>query len=380
MLDVSSDTVKKRNQVSMPRIVPHVRRIYIFALLFTVLFAPFTTAEQTDTTRSESASHSRAAAAVLLGFYNQDSGLFNTTGWWNSANAVTALADESRVTGDPAPRAVFPEVFANAPKKYPGFLNNFYDDEGWWALAWIDVYELDPHASGASRYLQTASAIFNDMTGGWDETCGGGIWWSKDRKYKNAIANELFLSVAARLALQARGKQKKLLLDWADREWRWFSQTGMINSDNLINDGLDKACKNNGKTTWTYNQGVILGGLAALSKNQKHAGLIPIAHRIAVAAIGHLTDSKGILHDSCEPDCGGDGVSFKGIFNRNLAQLEAVDADPVFLHFLETNAQSLWDNARTPDNRFSVVWSGPPSAGNAAAQASALDAFNAAVR
>src|ERR1700733_14232089 len=122
--------MKKRNQVSMPRIVPHVRRIYIFALFFSVLFSPFTMAQQTDTTRSESASHSRAAAAVLLRFYNQDSGLFNTAGWWNSANAVTALADESRVSGDAAPRAVFPEVFANAPRKYPGFLNNFYDDEG----------------------------------------------------------------------------------------------------------------------------------------------------------------------------------------------------------------------------------------------------------
>ena len=70
-----------------------------------------------------------------------------------------------------------------------------------------------------------------------DGTCGGGIWWSKDRKYKNAIANELFLSVAAKLALHTFGKQRKLYLTWADREWRWFLYSGMMNAGNLVNDG-----------------------------------------------------------------------------------------------------------------------------------------------
>ena len=275
---------------------------------------------------------------------------------------------------------IFPEILTNAPKKYPHFLNDYYDDEGWWALAWIDVYELSPNTASAQRYLQTASSIFQDMTGGWDTTCGGGIWWSKDRKYKNAIANELFLSVAAKLALHAKGSEKKELLKWANREWGWFSQTGMINAQNLINDGLDEHCKNNGKATWSYNQGVILGGLAALHKSERRDDLIPVGEEIASAAISRLTDARGILHDPCEPNCGEDGVSFKGIFNRNLGQLEEVHDDPAFVNFLRKNAESLWLNARTPDDRFSTVWSGPPDAGNAGAQASALDALNAVLQ
>lgn len=328
--------------------------------------------------RAEALDRARAAAAALLPLYNRETGLFNTTGWWNSANAITALADESGVAKDLPVRWIFADVLKRAPHRFPGFRNDFYDDEGWWALAWMAVYDLDPHTPEAAQYLSVSEAIFDDMTGGWDDTCGGGIWWKKDRHYKNAIANELFLSVAANLALRTHGQQSTRYLDWADREWRWFSGSGMINADNLVNDGLDSSCHNNHRTTWTYNQGVVLGGLVALSQAGKQPGLLPSANRIAAAALAHLTDPQGVLHDPCEPDCGEDGVQFKGVFTRNLAQLQAASGDDAFVRFLETNAESLWSNARTPANRFSTVWSGPPFAGNAGAQTSALDALVAA--
>lgn len=35
-------------------------------------------------------------------------------------------------------------------------------------------------------------------------------------------------------------------LDWANKEWAWFNSSGLINSQNLINDGLLSTCKNNG--------------------------------------------------------------------------------------------------------------------------------------
>lgn len=321
----------------------------------------------------------RAAAAALIPLYNKNTGLFNTTGWWNSANAITALADESRIANDLSARWLFAETLTHAPHRFPGFRNDFYDDEGWWALAWIAVYDLAPHTPQAGQYLRVSEAIFDDMAGGWDDTCGGGIWWKKDRHYKNAIANELFLSVAASLALRTHGEQRAHYVDWAGREWRWFARSGLINTENLINDGLDDSCRNNGRTTWTYNQGVVLGGLVALSQVSGQRGLLTTANQIAVAATAHLTDVEGVLHDPCEPDCGEDGVQFKGIFTRNLAQLQALDGNVAFERFLQTNAESVWSNARTPADRFNTVWSGPPVAGNAAAQTSALDALVAAV-
>jgi hypothetical protein len=58
---------------------------------------------------------------------------------------------------------------------YTGFINGYYDDEGWWALTWIDAYDL----TGDEDYLATAQAIFRDMTGAWDDLWGGGIYWGK---------------------------------------------------------------------------------------------------------------------------------------------------------------------------------------------------------
>src|SRR5581483_9133810 len=98
------------------------------------------------------------------------------------------------------------------------FLNDYYDDEGWWALTWIRAYDL----TGDARYLDAAKFLFKDMAAGWDDHCGGGIWWNKERRYKNAIANELFLLAAARLHQRTpddRGPGS--YLDWARREWRW---------------------------------------------------------------------------------------------------------------------------------------------------------------
>src|SRR5262249_12519143 len=43
-----------------------------------------------------------AVAAALHGYYDQNTGLFPSTGWWNSANAITALVDYMRASGSKA--------------------------------------------------------------------------------------------------------------------------------------------------------------------------------------------------------------------------------------------------------------------------------------
>ena len=324
-----------------------------------------------------------AGVATLQTWYVPSTGLYKTNAWWNYANNITVLAEFSKASGS---RAYFPAMqntYAEAQKLYPGFINHFYDDEGWWALAWIDAFD----ATGNHQYLTMAQAIFKDMAGGWDSaTCGGGIWWNKDAKYKNAIANELFLSVAARLANHAANPSRKAeYVGWAQKEWDWFARSGMINGQHLVNDGLNSSnpahCVNNGQAVWTYNQGVILNGLVELNRAGRADATLPAtAQEIADAAFQHLTDAKGILHDQGEAKAGpgGGGVQFKGIFMRNLLSLQKAAPNPQYARFFTINADSVWTNARGGDYQLGQVWSGPFGGATAGSQSSALDALLAA--
>ncbi|KAG9383614.1 Glycosyl hydrolase [Pyrenophora tritici-repentis] len=111
---------------------------------------------------------------------------------------------------------------------------------------WLGIASYD--LTNDVKYLNTAKDLFQDMTGGWNTPCKGGIWWSKDRDAIASISNELFLSVAAHLANRHHGKEKDDYANWAQMEWDWFKASGVIGSNNLVNDGIDPAtCKNDGK-------------------------------------------------------------------------------------------------------------------------------------
>lgn len=316
---------------------------------------------------------SLTSAEVLQCWYN-DKGLWDTTGWWNAANCLEAIASVIELTDGQQYLGVLEKTFAR--NRRDDFLNEFYDDEGWWALAWIRAFDL----TGETKYLAMAKTIFADMKGGWDDHCGGGIWWKKDRRYKNAIANELFLLTAIRLHQRTPGDAGAgSYLDWAQRTWAWFQQSGMINSDSMVNDGLNERCENNRHPTWTYNQGVILGGLVELYRSTGDTNLLQQARTLADASTRTLVNSRGILREPNEPRGlrGADGPQFKGIYIRHLAELAELTGDAGYREFLERNARSVWQNNRDATNRFGGRWSGPVDTVDAARHSSAMRVITA---
>lgn len=95
-------------------------------------------------------------------WYDSATGRFQGL-WWNSANAITTIAGLVALDTDAfmsSANYFWRNTLVAAPASNGGsFANDFYDDEGWWALAWLRVYDVTQN----STYLDTAKDIFADM-------------------------------------------------------------------------------------------------------------------------------------------------------------------------------------------------------------------------
>lgn len=351
-------------------------------------------------------------------YYDAGTGIWDKA-WWNSANVLTTLADFTTLRLDEANqlniggimRTTYNQaqlttvktsksvnkgmVISNycfdgdskcttkrsflGKRGFAGFKNEFIDDSLWWQLAWIRCYD----AAGDQEFLDTAVDIFNYVQRvGTNTNCGGGVYWNLDRKYVNAISNELYLAAAASLARRIPGNST--YLDIAKSQWDWLNKSGMKNAQGLFNDGLNGECKNNNLQTWTYNQGVILGALTELALATGDGSYIQEAVKIAKAAIKKLANSDGILVevDKCElrdGHCGADGSQFKGVFVRNLRYLHQVAPEEEFKKFILRNADSIWKNDRNSQNQLGVAWTGPYIPTRGTAHSSAMDVLVAAI-
>lgn len=102
---------------------------------------------------------------------------------------------------------------------YPGDRGQtqvWFDDDGWWGLAFLDAYR----ATGTARYLRDAQRAFAFIAAaGWDQA-GGGLWWNTSHPY---IAGEPLAagSLLGALLFKLTGKpfyrdQVAKFLGWAE--------------------------------------------------------------------------------------------------------------------------------------------------------------------
>lgn len=122
------------------------------------------------------AQNARTGIEELQKSYDPSNGLYGNL-WWNSANIVTMLADFQEYFPafvNDITSTVFNTTLTMAPRSNNnnGFLNAYYDDELWWALAWIKVYDVTHDV----KYLDTASSIFEDAKASWGTSPCGGLW------------------------------------------------------------------------------------------------------------------------------------------------------------------------------------------------------------
>ncbi len=290
-----------------------------------------------------------------LGQMRDSSGVWiiNDIGWWNSANLLTATLRYGEISGkSDSLKPMVEDIFIKARTigDHGDFINDYYDDEGWWLLAWIDAYKQYKD----TRYLDMAKYLFNDMALSGDSVCGGGIYWKKPKQYKNAIANSLFNLSAARLySITKEDYYLKKLRTNA----QWFIDSGMIAQDGTVYDGL-KDCSPRG-INYTYNSGVVIAWLTELYLIDNNSEHLALAQKVADAAITNLVNEDGILKDEKEPNLNNDGVQFKGIFIRHLGLLHKVTQEDRYRNFILKNADSIIANNYDKKSRsFGSLWYG----------------------
>jgi len=173
----------------------------------------------------------------------------------------------------------------------------------------------------------------------------------------------------------------------------------MINDNYLINDGLNvdyntSLCFNNNGLTWSYNQGVILGGLKYLSIifEDKSSEFITLAISI-MHAVNHTLTLNGILQEPASDSqvrSSNDQQQFKGIYMRYLNYfyqylVEINSATSNYqkqIEIIKKFVDVQWKGILTVMNplcynEFDSIWSDAIYVkGDAIAETSAIDAWN----
>lgn len=257
-------------------------------------------------------------------------------------------------------------------------LNNgqSYDDVQWVSMAYLRNGLID----NAKHYYDIASTAVDSSY------CGGGLFWSGKRDYKNAITNELYMATSGYF-YDTLGDP--VYLQNLQATWNWLKSTPMRGSNGLFNDGLNAQCQNNGQTQWTYNQGVVLVGLGYLYKHTNDESAVTAAFSILDAVIDNMTVNGG-LREVCETpeqnNCNADQQTFKGILAYYAAwflQITGRDNNGKYANFLLQQGDSILNNAVGPAGWYSNLWSGANNGGavwTASSQASALGGLIAAAQ
>lgn len=319
--------------------------------------------------------HAQSALAALPSHYalslhtRHDGGPFHA---WQRFVAVSSFAEYVSVSGDNRFFSFSQSLLADRR----GLDGN--DDSLWVAEADLDMAPLKKEEADRQRTVQDAETIFKQLAAQyWDTTCGGGIWWDHARTYKNAITNELFLDVAARLYILTGEPSYK---SWAERSWNWFAASGMISPSYAINDGLDKTCHNNAGPPYSYNQGVILDALLSLATVTGNKTLQDEAIHIADETItARAPQGNGFTEPQIAMTV--DSQIFRGIFVRAFGHLvQSLPPGQTRAHFsswLQDESQTVW-NHRFQNSRFNATWEKSPQRPSAQAQITAANLFIAA--
>ncbi|MET0283401.1 MAG: glycoside hydrolase family 76 protein [Polyangiales bacterium] len=297
----------------------------------------------------------RALADLMLNYWPSLRSNDHTIDWMY-AHHWEALLDAAERRG-PTAFAGTAQMFYELQEKR-GWINDYYDDENWLTLTLLHAYEL----TNQERFLDRAKEVYADIMKAWDISCcgeqRGGLWWKKPMESKVTAINGGAILSGARLY---EFTQEPRYLEFAERAYDFWVEHMIEPESGHVYDGFDNSGKINTAWRFTYNEGIFIGAIVALTRVTQDDSRLPLAHKIAgfmLASESAMTPAGRVLSDG---KCSGDGEMFKGIGARYLGQLYALDRSHTeYRDLLRSSAEAMWTQARDPmSGRFVCDWAGP---------------------
>jgi hypothetical protein len=217
---------------------------------------------------------------------------------------------------------------------YPGNRSprdrTWYDDNGWWGIAFYDAYR----ATGDARYLSSAKRALTFVNSGWNRN-GGGLWW--DTRHSH-LAGETLASgtlLAASLYKETRAPQylgiARKYIAWADADFRG-------------DDGLYDRHQGDG-TAMPYVQGPMFAAFALLCDATGDQGYCTEAQELADRATRRFPQLNM-------------GPQYDAMYVRCLLELYRHDHNPRWYRIAAATADRAMTNGRAPNGLYLLTWDG----------------------
>ncbi|MDQ0729550.1 glycoside hydrolase family 76 protein [Arthrobacter sp. B1I2] len=229
------------------------------------------------------------------------------------------------------------------------FVNSYYDDMAWLALATLRLDRLaeETRRPGRRRNAAVRASLALQFDAACTDDLGGGTFWSKKRDFKNTPATA---PVALFYARTGQGGKAQALLDWLDATLFDPDQGLYLDGARLNAAGevvVDRA-------VYTYNQGPVLGALLELGGDAnlaRAAVLVEAVQRLLTVPANGTGTSPGAGGAVLRCEGTGDGGLFTGILCRYLALAAAETRLPeatraTAARLVTDTAEAFWSGRR----------------------------------
>ncbi|KAI9329454.1 glycosyl hydrolase family 76-domain-containing protein [Obelidium mucronatum] len=165
------------------------------------------------------------------------------------------------------------------------------DDIAWWAVSSISGAE-----AGAGGNLKAlASTTFDDVWQSWDDKCGGGIYWSRNRNanganpyLKSSITNVQMMDLGVRLGHT----------DKANQIWNWMKTAGLVVDDGtggyvILDRVYSNDCGTVSQEAYSYHAGEAMTALSLMGKVDEATKLFNGLKTVFADSTGALGPASG---------------------------------------------------------------------------------------